>query len=277
MRVASLGSGSRGNAFLIEAGPTRLLVDAGFSGASLARRLDALDVPPESVRAVVVTHEHRDHTAGIGVAARRWGWRLYMTRGTAGASRTLLAGSETVCEMVGDRPFPIGELEVFPFGTCHDAAEPVAVSVLERRTGCRVGVATDLGRATTPVRFGLQGCHFLILEANHDERLLRDGPYPWSIKQRIGGSRGHLSNRLAGELAAELCGPQLGGVLLAHLSRECNDPALAEATVAERLGRVGYEGQLATADQDTPGGLIPVSVPGPGGGRREPAQLGLFG
>ena len=259
MRVACLGSGSGGNAFLVEAGSTRVLVDAGFSGVQIERRLRAVEVEPESVSAVVITHDHRDHTSGAGVAARRWGWPLYMSPRTARACGSLLGGEEEVRPFRGLRPFRIGELEVRPFFTCHDAADPLAVTVVEVDTGLEVAVATDLGRATTAVRAALRRCHFLVLEANHDERLLRDGPYPWSVKRRIGGSRGHLSNRLAADLASELEHPDLGGVLLAHLSRECNDPALAAGVVGERLALRGYDGWLGVAGQEDPTAPPPVS------------------
>lgn len=274
MRVACLGSGSGGNAFLLEAGDTRILVDAGFSGVRLARRLEALEVAPESIRAVVVTHEHRDHTSGAGVAARRWGWPLYMSDVTARACASLLSGAEDVRSFRGTRPFRIGALEVRPFYTCHDAADPLAVSVAAVDSGLEVGIATDLGRATTSVRAGLRRCHFLVLEANHDERLLREGPYPWSVKQRIGGSRGHLSNRLAAELAVDLAHPELAGVLLAHLSRECNDPGLARDVVGERLAVAGYDGWLDVAGQDEP--TVPLAVDRLLTEKRDGPQLHLF-
>lgn len=252
LTVAALGSGSRGNAFLVETDDTRLLVDAGFSGTQLAWRLEALGVDAESLDGVVVTHEHRDHTAGIGIGARRWGWPLYMTRGTAAACRNLLRGEERVCGLSSGETLRIGSLKVDPVLTCHDAADPVAVTVTDAGSHLKVGIATDLGRATMPVRQALRDCAFIVLESNHDERLLRDGPYPWSVKQRIGGSRGHLSNRLAGEFAEELMHPRLVGVLLAHLSAECNDPEQARDRVGESLDRVGYQGLLEVATQDEP-------------------------
>lgn len=249
--VASLGSGSAGNAFLVESEESCVLVDAGFSGRQLGRRLQRLSVDPESIDVVVVTHEHRDHTAGMGVGARRWGWTLAMTSGTRRRAGSLLRGGERLRELDG-APVRVGGLSVEPVSTCHDAAQPVAIVVRQLRTGLKLGIATDLGRATHPVRSALRGCAFLVLEANHDERLLREGPYPWGVKQRIGGSRGHLSNRLAAELARELAHPGLGGILLAHLSAECNDPSLAADRVAEGLLPARYEGVLATASQDDP-------------------------
>lgn len=274
MNVASLGSGSGGNAFLLERDDTRLLVDAGFSGVQLARRLRELEVDPESVCGVVVTHEHNDHVQGVGVAARRWGWPVYLSERTARACRRLFRGDEALRPFRGTEPLRIGELEVRPFLTCHDAADPLAVTVRDPERGLEVGIALDLGRATTSVRAALRACHFLVLEANHDERLLREGPYPWSVKQRIGGSRGHLSNRLAADLAAELCHPELAGVLLAHLSRECNDPDVARDRVGERLGLIGYDGLLEAAGQDAPTPLysVPELLSRRGGG----AQLRLF-
>lgn len=251
MKVATIASGSRGNSVLIDNGDTRVLVDAGISAARMARRLERLEVRPESIDAVVITHEHRDHTSGVGVAGRRWGWPVYMTEATRTRCSTLLTGAEDVRTYSGYRPLRLGSLEVLPFLTCHDAADPIAVTVRDIETGHKVGVATDLGRATTAVRHALGGCHLLILEANHDELMLREGPYPWSVKQRIGGSRGHLSNRLAAELAVDLMHTELAAVLLAHLSQECNDPGLARETVARHLETRGFGGRVDVAPADT--------------------------
>lgn len=244
----------------VECGQTRFLVDAGFSGAELSRRLEALDVAPESIDAIVVTHEHRDHTAGIGVAARRWGWPLYLTEATERACASLLRGPETIRRYEGEVPFEIGDARIHPASTCHDAADPVALTIVEAGSGLKLGVATDLGRATTPVRNALAGCHFVVLESNHDEIMLRESPYPWSVKQRIGGSRGHLSNRLAADLAVDLLHPALGGFLLAHLSDECNAPRTAEKTTKARLARKGYRGVVAVAEQDGPSKLYDVAA-----------------
>lgn len=249
LRIACLGSGSRGNSTLIEAGDTAVLVDAGFSGVQLARRLESLGYSPDRISAVIVTHEHRDHTGGIGVAARRWGWPIHLTAGTAGACSTLFRGSERLVIRDRDESFSLGNLSVQLVPTCHDASDPVAVRLTDSISGLAAGVATDIGRATAAIRAGFRGCHFLVLEANHDEVSLREAKYPWSLKQRIGGSRGHLSNRLAGDLATELAHPELGGILLAHLSEECNESAIALQEVRRALRRVRYRGTLAAADQ----------------------------
>lgn len=201
---------------------------------------------------------------------------MYLTAGTAAACGGLLRGEEELLDCRAERPFRIGTAELHPFATCHDAAEPVALTITDTATGLRVGVATDLGRATGPVKNALAGCHFLVLESNHDELLLRESPYPWSVKQRIGGSRGHLSNRLAAELAVELAHPDLGGVLLAHISAECNDPARARSVVSHRLRRAGFRGLLAVAEQDDASRMFDVgqlvSLARNGG-----PQLSLFG
>ncbi len=259
MRVATLGSGSRGNSVYIECGETRFLVDAGFSGAEIARRLAVLGVDPESIQGIVVTHEHRDHTAGIGIAARRWKWPLYITPATQRACAPLLRGAETIRHYRGEEPFDLGEVTIHPSSTCHDAADPVALTVTDTRSGLKVGVATDLGRATTPVRVALSGCHFVVLESNHDEIMLRESPYPWSVKQRIGGSRGHLSNRLAADLAVDLLHPELGGFLLAHLSDECNEPEAARDMARKQLERKGYRGVVDVARQEQPSALYDVA------------------
>src|SRR5262245_49069468 len=177
MRLAALGSGSDGNAILVEAGATRVLVDAGFSAKDMTRRLQQLAVRPESIRAIIVTHDHGDHTRGAGVFARLHQTAVYMTPRTRDACAPLLRGSETtVCYEPG-RAFMVGGLRVEPFLTAHDAAEPVGVALIDENTGLRVGVATDLGKATVATRHGLSNADFLVLEANHDEALLQEASY----------------------------------------------------------------------------------------------------
>lgn len=274
MRVTILGSGSRGNAVLVESGGTRLLVDAGFSGRDLERRLAAAEVPPESLTALLVTHDHGDHTRGMGVAARRWGLPLFLTEPTRRACASLLDGSEDVRPYSSAEPVRIGGLVVTPFLTVHDAVDPVAVTVTEPGTGEKLGIATDLGRATATVRHALARCHLLVLESNHDEILLRECAYPWSVKSRIGGSHGHLSNRAAAELARELYHAELCAVVLAHLSEQANDPSLAREVVGDALSRLRWRGTVDVAPQHRP--LEPIDVT-----RlrqlRLPPQMSLFG
>lgn len=273
MKVTVLGSGSRGNAILVQAEGVRILVDAGFSGKDLARRMAAVEVEPESITAMVITHDHGDHTRGMGIFARRFGTPIHLTPRTRAACRNLLRGTETVVEYDSARPFDLGPLKVQPFLTVHDAADPVAVTVTDTRTGSKLGVATDLGRPTASVRLALAESHLLVLEANHDNQRLWDGPYPWSVKQRIASSHGHLSNRVAADLARELYHDGLAGVILAHLSDACNEPEMARDTVGTGLERTPFRGLLEVAGQDDASEPIDLTALRH---RTAPPQLSLF-
>jgi phosphoribosyl 1,2-cyclic phosphodiesterase len=240
------------------AGNTRVLVDAGFSARELERRLDRIGVTPEDVAGIVVTHDHGDHTRGMGVFARRHGTPLHMTERTRDACAPLLRGGEDVRLYRPGHAFTIGDVRVEPFITVHDAADPVGVALVDECTGLRLGVATDLGRPTAQIRHALEGCDLLVLEANHDEVLLATSVYPWAVKRRIASSHGHLSNQAAAQFAVELLHPRLAGVVLAHLSNECNRPALALEVVGEALRKAGWTGYLEVALQDEPLPLLEV-------------------
>lgn len=273
MKVSVLGSGSKGNAVLVETPGTRVLVDAGFSARDMERRMALVGVSALDVDAIVITHDHGDHTRGMGVFARRFGTPLYITDATRQSCRSLFRGKEELRSYRPGFPFSIGGIVVEPFLTVHDAAEPVAVALKDPKTGLKVGVATDLGRPTAQVRHALSKSHLLILEANHDEALLHQGPYPWSVKSRIASSHGHLSNGAAANLVMELLHPGLAGVVLAHLSVECNRPELAEAVVGLALKQAGYRGLLRVAVQDTPTGPLDLVEMGR---RLDPDQLSLI-
>jgi phosphoribosyl 1,2-cyclic phosphodiesterase len=271
--VTVLGSGSSGNAVLVESGGTALLIDAGFSGRDLERRLATIGRDPASIAALVVTHEHGDHTRGMGIFARRWGTPLYLGERTRAACVSLLNGTETVRTYACGEPVLIGDLRVEPFLTIHDAVDPFAVTVTEISTGEKLGIATDMGRPTVSVRHALRDCDMLVLEANHDEIHLRESVYPWSVKLRIGGSHGHLSNRAAAELVGEIAHPALAAVVLAHISEQANDPTLAAEVVGERLERLGFRGTLLVGRQREPLGPVDVSALR---ARLAPPQLALF-
>lgn len=258
MRVTVLGSGSNGNATLVEARGARILIDAGFSGRDLETRMREVDVEPESISGIVITHDHGDHTRGMGVLARRFSLPLFLTARTRVMCQSLLNGSEDVRIYASSVPFRIGALEVQPFLTVHDAADPVAVTVCDTDSGARLGIATDLGRPTAAVRGELRNCNMLVLEANHDDALLWSSTYPWSVKQRIASSHGHLSNRAAAELARELMHPYLTTIVLAHLSEQCNHAGLAMDVIGSALVRAKYRGSLTVAPQDRP--MEPVVV-----------------
>lgn len=274
MRVTVLGSGSAGNATLVDSDGVSILVDAGFSGRDLENRIRLTGLEPDRLTAIVITHDHGDHTRGMGVLARRFGVPLYLTRRTAAACRDLLNGEEAIREYASSQPFRIGPFDIRPFVTVHDAADPVAVTVQHAETGTRLGVATDLGRPGAAVRASLAGCHMLVLEANHDDALLWNGPYPWSVKQRIASSHGHLSNRASAQLVRELMHPGLVAIALAHLSEHCNDAGLAVDVVARALDRTRYRGKLQVAEQDRP--IEPIDVTALRRRARDVQQLDLF-
>lgn len=259
MRITVLGSGSEGNATLVESGDVALLINAGFSGRDVENRLRSVGVEPSALAGILITHDHTDHTRGMGVLARRFGLPLYLTEKTARACASLLNGTETVRRYASSVPLRIGALEVLPFLTVHDAADPIAITITDVVSGSKMGIATDLGRPTAAVRAALRGSHFLVLEANHDDALLWRGPYPWSVKQRIASSHGHLSNRAAAQLLGELYHPGLAGVALAHLSQHCNDASLARDVIEAALATRGYRGFLEVAPQARP--LDPIDLP----------------
>lgn len=264
MRVWVLGSGSAGNAVLVESDGTRLLIDAGFGPRTLARRMKLAGVDAASVAACVVTHDHSDHVGGAARGARRWGWEIFATEGTAQASD--LDGTPVTIIASGEK-VRVGALEVEAIATPHDAAEPVGVLVMAVSTGARAGICYDVGHASDGVRALCQSVDVLVLEANHDEGMLWAGPYPPWLCQRIASRTGHLSNRAAAAVARDAVTPQLAHVVLAHLSETNNSPALADRTVRSAMRKTAFQGRLSTARQDavvgpfTPRGFTSRSAP----------------
>lgn len=245
MKLWVLGSGSGGNAVLLQCGDTRLLIDAGFPATVLAERLGRIAVAAESITGCLVTHEHHDHARGARGSARRWQWQVYATHGTSSASRGLRRAERVEPGL----PTTIGSIEIIPIQVPHDAAEPVAVVATSRRTGVRVGIAYDLGHVTAGLRRAFADLDLLVLEANHDEMMLRAGPYPPSVQHRIAGPRGHLANGAAAGLAREAAHPGLNHLVLAHLSEQCNDARVAMTTVAGALATTRFSGTVHIAPQ----------------------------
>ena len=256
MKTWLLGSGSRGNATVIESGDTRVLIDAGFPRRVLARRLEAAGIAPESISALILTHEHIDHARGAASSARRWGWRVYGTSGTLAQCPPFVDAQP----IRADATLGLGALDLTTFAVPHDATSPIALVATERSTGARLGLAYDFGHVTDSVRAALQRVDVLIVESNHDEMMLRACPYPPAVTWRIAGPRGHLSNRAAAELVRSIAWRGLRHVVLAHLSETCNEPEFAVAAM-----RKAWRGSLAAAPQDA------LCVTG------EPEQLSLFG
>ena len=233
MRFASLGSGSRGNALLVESGKTRLLIDAGFGPREMSRRLERLGVAASDIDAVLVTHEHSDHVGGVFSSARRYDWAVLLTHGTLAGCRHPDAGVRmTIID--SHEALSIGEIGVLPFPVPHDAREPVQF-VLDDGAN-RLGVLTDAGHVTSHMVEMLDGCDALVLECNHDTAMLAQGSYPAALKQRIGSLWGHLDNTAAGLLLSRLNHSRLRHVVAAHLSEENNRPELARAGLSAVLG-----------------------------------------
>lgn len=250
MKVCLLASGSKGNSLLVCSGRTTVLVDAGLSATELSRRLALAGVAPESLAAILVTHEHIDHVRGLGPLSRRYRLPVYHHQALAAQFADHRRADHLVAFEAGAE-LSIGDLGLRVFPVTHDAEAPVGFT-LSGALG-KVGIATDLGIATRLVVEELRNCRVLVLESNHDEAMLRDGPYPWPLKQRIRGTHGHLSNRDSAELLDKLCWAGLETVFLAHLSETNNQPGLARAHALEVLGRQGgCQPRLQIGRQDCP-------------------------
>ncbi len=232
MRFASLGSGSRGNALLVESGTTRLLVDAGFGPREMSRRLQRLGTAADEIDAVLVTHEHSDHVGGVFACARRFGWAVLLTHGTLAGCR-MVDGEVRTRIINSHEALVLGDIKVQPFPVPHDAREPVQF-VFEDGAS-RLGVLTDAGHVTTHMVEMLDACDALVLECNHDIGMLDRGSYPQALKRRIGGRWGHLDNTAAASLLARLGHSRLRHVVAAHLSEENNHPELARIALAAAL------------------------------------------
>lgn len=246
MRFASLGSGSRGNALIVEAGATCLLLDCGFGPREIAFKLNRLGLSPDVLSGILVTHEHSDHVAGAFKLATHHRRAVWMTHGTLTASSGGRGETPRVELIDGHQSFQIGDLEIHPFPVPHDAREPVQFVFSDGRH--RLGVVTDLGSTTPHVERMLTGCDALVLECNHDAGMLASGRYPEHLKRRIAGPYGHLDNATAAELLAQLDTGRVKHVIAAHLSQENNRPDLARAALAEVLGC--QPGWIGLADQD---------------------------
>lgn len=244
MRFAILGSGSQGNALVVEAGGTRLLLDCGFSGAETIKRLARLGLAPDDLDGILVTHEHDDHIGGVARLARKYRLPVWATPGTLRGLQALFDDLD-VYFVEGYAPLCIGDIEVTPFPVPHDAREPAQFVFGDGQH--RLGVLTDTGDPTLLMLRVLSGCDGLVLECNHCPDLLAASDYPPSLKQRIAGRNGHLDNASAGALLGRLDVSRLKHIVAAHLSESNNRPALARAALAGALGC--SEDWIAVADQ----------------------------
>lgn len=239
LRACILGSGSSGNCTFVASETTAILIDAGLSGRRTAERLAQVGACPTRVQGICVSHEHLDHIGGLRVLHKRYGIPVYANAGTVDA----LARVRTLETLPWNlfhtgHPFVIGDLRIEPFSVPHDAYDPVGFVV--EQDGNRIGIVTDMGMCTSLIRERLRRCHAVVVEANHDEQLLQDAARPWSLKQRIRGRQGHMSNQSAAALLAEIAGPELRHVFLAHLSEDCNRHDLALAAIQTALVGAGH-------------------------------------
>jgi phosphoribosyl 1,2-cyclic phosphodiesterase len=251
VKFCVLASGSSGNAAFLATDKTRILVDAGLSMKELGKRLASIGEDLENIDAILVTHEHTDHVSGLPVLARNRKIRaaIYMTRLTApvidwGESPPRLERFQAGARL------RIGDIDVASFGIPHDAIDPVGFAFEAR--GVRIGVVTDLGYIPESIKFHLRRTDLLLLEANHDLDMLKVGPYPWSVKQRVMSRVGHLSNHVMAEFLAEDLDSSTHNLVLGHLSEQNNHPAIVDMFASQALAMRGLRTRLVIATQNAP-------------------------
>ena len=227
MRFASLGSGSKGNATVVQTNDTLLLVDCGFPAKETERRLARLGIRPEQVDAILVTHEHGDHAAGVAVASRQWQLPVFLSHGTAASGR-ITDAHRLIC-IDADTQFQVGDIQCEAIAVPHDAREPVQYCLSHGAE--RLGILTDLGSITPHVIAAFGNCTGLLLECNHDLDLLLQGPYPPALKKRVAGDFGHLNNQQAAQLLATANTERLRQLVIGHISEQNNSLAHAQQSL----------------------------------------------
>jgi len=239
IEAAVLSSGSKGNSTYIRAGKHSVLIDAGLSGKGLERRMEALDLKPEDLDALLITHEHKDHIKGVGILSRRYDLPIYANDGTWAEAESDLGKIKTKNRRVFTGDFIVGELKFSPYAISHDAVQPVGYV-------CQAGdkkivLATDTGVTNEDIITKIKGADFFVLESNHDLEMLMTGKYPYFLKNRIKGKKGHLSNDDTAALLPSLLQDNFPTVVLAHLSEENNNPKVAYITVNNGLKEAGFK------------------------------------
>jgi phosphoribosyl 1,2-cyclic phosphodiesterase len=255
IQICVLASGSKGNAIYIRHEQTAVLIDAGLSGVQLEERLRSRGLAAQDLNAVIVSHEHVDHIQGVGIFSRRYGLPVYINQPTFTAAENRLGRLHGVEHFDRGDPFTINTLTIHPFSISHDAADPVGFTI--EMNGTKIGVATDLGVGTRLVAHHMKGCRLMILEANHDVKMLEEGPYPWELKQRVRSRVGHLSNEDSRNLLGDVLDECVEHVIIAHLSETNNRPEKALAVVGEALSN--HPARLSFAPQHVAGELITLS------------------
>lgn len=248
MRFSILGSGSKGNSIFVESGKTSILIDAGFSGKTIESRLRSIGREPGDINALCLTHEHNDHISGAGVLSRKCKIPTYANLGTFSAGEKRLGNLFARKEFETGDLVEINDLMVRSFRISHDTADPVGFVVSDGKSS--VGYCTDTGKVSHLMAQRLRGCNALILEFNHNLELLKNGPYPFPLQQRVRSNMGHLCNEDAAAFLADLIGPHLHIAVLAHLSETNNTPLLASEAARSAVRQWGGETTLFVAAQD---------------------------
>ena len=239
IQFMSLVSGSSGNSSLITNGSTTLLIDCGISGKKLEQKLESISINPKDISGILITHEHTDHTSGVGVLARRYSLPLYATEKTFAAMNIGKISQSQVNTISPGITFSAGSIDVHPFSIPHDAADPVGYSFLTKDG--KYTLATDIGFMPESLFKEIQGSKQIILESNHDIEMLRFGSYPYYLKQRILSQTGHMSNELTAQVAVRLAHSGTENIMLAHLSCENNTPEIAQITTSNALYSGGFK------------------------------------
>ncbi len=249
LKLTVLGSGSKGNATVVEGPDGALVIDAGFSAKEMLQRMDIAGVDPSRIRAILVTHEHGDHISGVGVLSRRLRVPVFASPGTAADNRFSVRVDEISTFSCGE-VLTVAGIDVVPFHTSHDAAEPVGFRFVLGDDV--IGYATDTGHLTEESAEALQGCRLLALESNHDLQMLKTGPYPYFLKDRVASERGHLSNEQASTALQRLVSDRLELVMGMHLSETNNLPLLSAAALTDCLAGLCHSAAVAVAGQNRP-------------------------
>lgn len=255
MKITPLASGSTGNSFLVQSDSAAVLVDAGLSGKQMQERITRAGTDPSELKGIIVSHGHSDHVKGVGVLSRKFKIPVWMNRGTWQVAERNLGKLHGLEFFETGRIFQVAGLRVHPFSVPHDCADPVGFRITHGT--CRMGIATDLGTATGLVAGVLAGVQVVVLESNHDPVMLRDGPYPWELKQRVRGRLGHLSNMESANLLQRIVSDELKAVILAHMSETNNRSELAlDCARASLTDFLEHDGVVYCAVQNQVGPVV---------------------
>lgn len=262
LKFCSLYSGSTGNSLYIENNNTKILVDAGVSGKKIVEALDSINVKPEEIDAILVSHEHVDHIQSVGTFSKKFNTPVYANKNTWSKMEKEInkINEDNICKFTTSQDFVIGDLVIHPFRTPHDAIESCGFNIFDGKT--KMSIATDLGHITDEIQNRLNGSKFVLLESNYEPEVLRMCSYPHLLKNRIAGPNGHLSNNMAGETISKLIENGLTKVMLGHLSKESNFPEMAYATVLSELENRKFKKgtiDLSVASRFEPSKLIEIN------------------